>query len=488
LLWAALAFASGIFAGVYVWRPPLWWLAAALLFSAFGTYFTLRRARAAQVLGLVAFFAAGALAIQVRTPASGASLPLGDGEEVMVTGYAATDGTLLQESRGETRQTLEVDTEEISANGQTVSVRSGLQIGIYGKDAAVSELAQEDTKAPTQALPSPAHIFHYGERLRFPAKLYAPRNFRNPGAFDYRGYLADKGIAALGSTKADEVDLLPGFAGTRAELWRTRIHRSLTQKIQALWPSEQAALVDAMLLGRESFLGHSLKVDFQRSGTYHVLVVSGLKVGILALVAFWVLRRLRTPTGAASAITIFLIVGYALSTDVGTPVWRAALMLAVYLIARLFYRQRSTLNAIGAAGLALLVVDPKELLGASFQLSFLCVLIIAAIAMPLLERTTQPYSRGLRHLDSIRYDIVLPPATAQWRLDLRMVAGRLARFLGGAESAQSDCALRAMLIIGLRVSLGLCSHPNGIGIAHGILFSSRDVRRITSQYFGSATD
>ncbi len=204
----------------------------------------------------------------------------------------------------------------------------------------------------------------------------------------------------MGSSKAPEVELLPGFAGSRMELWRTRIHRSIARKIQAVWPAEQAALVDAMLLGEESFLGRPLKTDFQRSGTYHVLVVSGLKVGILALAAFWLLRRLRLGEAAASAVTILLIVGYALVTDVGTPVWRAALMLAVYLAARLLYRQRSTLNAIGAAALVFLAIDPKTFWGASFQLSFLCVLIIAGIAMPLLERTTQPYSRGLRHLDS----------------------------------------------------------------------------------------
>jgi competence protein ComEC len=236
---------------------------------------------------------------------------------------------LLQEGRGETRQTLDVETEEISADSKTVSVRTGLRIGIYGKEQ-VSEAGQEDTAAPL-------HVFQYGERLRFPAKLFAPRNFRNPGAFDYRGYLADKGIAALGSTKAAAVELLPGFAGRRAELWRTRIHRSLVRKIEALWPAEQAALMDAMLLGEESFLGgsftgRSLKIDFQRSGTYHVLVVSGLKVGILALVTFWLLRGLRVGDGAASAITIFLVACYALLTDVGTPVWRAALMLAVYLV------------------------------------------------------------------------------------------------------------------------------------------------------------
>ena len=105
-------------------------------------------------------------------------------------------------------------------------------------------------------------------------------------------------------------------------------------------------------------------------------------------------------------------------------------MLALYLSARLLYRQRSTLNTIGAAALALLLVDPSQLLGASFQLSFLCVLIIAGVALPILERTTQPFSRALRQLDSPGYDASLPPPMAQRRLDLRMISGRAARFLG----------------------------------------------------------
>jgi competence protein ComEC len=296
LLWAALAFAGGIAVGVYAWRPPLWWLAVTILLGAFGAYFTHRRAWAAFVLGLAAFAAAGALVMQARSPADtgSARLPLGGEDEVLVTAHATTDGTVLQEGGGETRQTLDVETESVAVENRTVSVRSGLRIGIYGKES-VSESGEDAPAAPM-------HIFQYGERLRFSAKLYAPRNFRNPGAFDYAGFLADKGIAALGSAKAAEVELLPGFAGKRTELWRVRIRRSLTRKIQAIWPTEQAALVAAILLGDESFMGRSFKVDFQRSGTYHVLVVSGLKVGILALVAFWWLRRLRANEGSAAPL------------------------------------------------------------------------------------------------------------------------------------------------------------------------------------------
>jgi competence protein ComEC len=70
------------------------------------------------------------------------------------------------------------------------------------------------------------------------------------------------------------------------------------------------------------------------------------------------------------------------------------------------------------------------LFGASFQLTCLAVLIIGAVGIPLLERTSQPYRRGLSHLESTEFDISLPPRIAQFRLDLRLIAQRLAVIFG----------------------------------------------------------
>ena len=62
-------------------------------------------------------------------------------------------------------------------------------------------------------------------RLRIRAKLHPARNFRNPGAFDYEGYLADNGINVLGSADAKDLVRLPGFSGSRIEFWRTECRR-----------------------------------------------------------------------------------------------------------------------------------------------------------------------------------------------------------------------------------------------------------------------
>jgi competence protein ComEC len=218
--------------------------------------------------------------------------------------------------------------------------------------------------------------------------------------------------------------------GNRLEAWRQTIHASIIQKIHALWSPQHAALLDAMVIGDDAFLKSDTRVDFQRSGTYHILVVSGLNLSILAFVAFWMLRRLHANEIVASLATVLLSTFYALLTDVGAPIWRAVLMLTIFLAIRFLYRDRCLLNAIGGAALGLMMVDPRAALSASFQLTFLSVLIIGGIGIPLLERTSEPYKHGLRHLESTDYDLALPPRVAQFRLDVRLIALRLARLFG----------------------------------------------------------
>ncbi len=417
MLWAALFYSSGIIAGVHAWRPASWWIAAGAAFLAAGLYLVRRRKYLGIALALGTFFLAGALHIQLRGPASPLDislLPFASGDPVEMTAHVTREGRLREGSFNEIRQSLDVETEKIiTENGTRIPVRSGVRLGIYSNQAA-----------PTM------RIYRYGERLRLPLKLKLPRNFRNPGAFDYQGYLADNGIAALGSAKAEDVQLLPGFAGNRIELWRTRIHSSIIDKIHALWPPPQAALIDAIVIGEEAFIDRDTRVDFQRSGTYHILVVSGMNVTILAFVVFWTLRRLRFSDIPATLLTILCCVAYAFLTDVGAPVWRATLMCAIYLGTRLLYRDRAMVNALGAAALGLLVFDPRQLFTASFQMTFVCVLIVAAIGLPLVERTSQLYRRALAHWDSDDYGPSLPPRVAQFRADLRLIADRLARFIG----------------------------------------------------------
>jgi competence protein ComEC len=432
MLWAALAYALGIVAGVYAWRPALWWVIAVLAFLGAAAYFATRRSSFAWALALSAFFLTGALHIQARSasPRFDSSIqPYADRQELEIVADVSRDGR-IQTDLAEVRQTVDVIAEQIqTATGQTVDLHSGIRLSIYGSGASDSRLEHPpETRLSSSAEFMPA--LHYGDRIRFYAKLRRPRNFRNPGAFDYENYLADRGIAALGSAKAENVEILPGFAGNWLDSLRSRLHRGVVAKVHELWPAREAALIDAMVIGEEAFINRDTRVDFQRSGTYHVLVVSGMNVSILAFVVFWTLRRLRLGEIPATLLTLALCVAYAFLTEVGAPVWRATLMCAVYLCTRLLYRDRAIVNAIGAAALGLLLFDPRQLFTASFQMTFACVLIVAAIGIPILQRTSQLYKRALANWDSNDYAATLPPRVAQFRVDLQFISGRMARFVG----------------------------------------------------------
>lgn len=303
----------------------------------------------------------------------------------------------------------------------TLTPDSAIRLSIYSRDRFdESDDSDED---------SPQRVFTYGQRLRFTARLHPPRNFGNAGALDYEGYLAQQDIYALGSVRMDRIEVLDGSTGSRWEYLRNRIRRDIVKKIHALWPEEQAALLDAMLIGEASFIGRATKTGFQRTGIYHILVVSGMNVAILATVVFWVLNRLRCNQLVAVVLTFLLSCGYAYVAESGAPIMRPVIMLCIFMCARLLYRSGAMLNSLGIAALVLMVYDPHSLTDASFQLTFVSVLAITGIAVPVIERTSGPYKSSLRQLALIAKDASLHPRQAQFRIDLRMITERLARFL-----------------------------------------------------------
>ncbi|PYX46120.1 MAG: hypothetical protein DMG79_17540 [Acidobacteria bacterium] len=425
LLWAAVAYSCGIIAGVYLWRPVLWWVVAAVGFVGAAAYFSRRRSHLGWAIAMGAFFFAGALHIQIQGPSvvDTSIERYADRQELHIVAHVTRDGRIQQAGFNEIKQTVDIETEQVeTATGQGQAIHSGVRLGIYGprQNAAIASENLDANVPGFVGASMPA--LHYGDRIRLWCKLRVPRNFRNPGAFDYQGYLADRGIAALGSAKIENVELLPGFSGGRFAQWRSRLHRSVVAKVNELWAPRDAALIDAMLIGEDAFLDRDTRVDFQRSGTYHVLVVSGMNVTILSFVVFWTLRRLRMSDIPATLLTVAFCVVYAFATDVGAPVWRATLMCAIYLGTRLLYRDRAMLNALAAAAMGLLVFDPRQLFTASFQMTFICVLIVAAIGIPMLQRTSQLQKRALMNWDSNDYAALLPPRVAQFRVELQLMA------------------------------------------------------------------
>jgi competence protein ComEC len=190
---------------------------------------------------------------------------------------------------------------------------------------------------------------------------------------------------------------------------------------------DDAVMLSAMVAGDRTYLTHALRVGFERTGSFHMLVVSGLHLAIVAACLFWIFKRLRLPRVPATLLTITASFAYALFTGFATPVQRSLWMVTLYLLGRLLYRERSALNTIGFAALCLLVVSPRSLFDASLQMTLLAVVAIAGVAAPLLQASIHPYAAATRDLKLVAIDIKLAPPLAQFRVLMRMLAERLQR-------------------------------------------------------------
>jgi len=315
LFWAALVFSLGLWTGVRAWRPPSWWVIAVVASVFAASWFLRKRAWLAKALSLGMWFLLGAFLIQIRgQPQDDPRMSsLADGREVTLTAHVIREGYARTAGPQQIRESIDVETEGIASQGESWPVRAGVRLSIYertepverrtsspGLDAADGASGTGESPVPTLALPA----LSYGTRLRILAKLHPARNYRNPGAFDYEGYLRDNGISVLGSAESKDVERLPGFSGSRIQLWRNRVHASIIAKIHQLYPASQASLMDAMVLGEESFLRNATRTEYQRSGTYHVLVVSGMNLSILAFAIFWTLRQFRVDPAVAAIATV----------------------------------------------------------------------------------------------------------------------------------------------------------------------------------------
>jgi competence protein ComEC len=424
---AAAAFACGICLARYLDRSPKTWGLAALLL-ALCAILAAFRARPPIAFTAAAFALAGAGAFTVSyTAPPRLNLPPQDflGEDLVeIVGHVTNDGSLL--AGGGLRQRFDLETETITLGHNVSTDPIGLRATLF---------AQPDVEASPEEASGHFPQLAYGDRVRFTAHLRLPRNFRNPGAFDYKGYLHGLGISALASVRPEKFELLPGRSGSRLGFWRSRVRRSILDRIvgpgpKSLWDPDDAPIFAAMIIGEDGLLLRDVREEFQQTGMYHLLVVSGMNVALLAVTVFWLARRLRAPEWAASLVTIALSIFYAEVAGMGVPIQRAVLMLSMYLLARLLYRERAALNATGFAALVVLVVSPRALFEAGFQLTFLALLAISGISLPVLARTSYPCRMALANFDSTSYDLTLPPRLAQLRLDLRLIIARLARFLG----------------------------------------------------------
>ena len=135
LFWAALAFSLGLWMGARAWRPPSWWGIAVVAFVLAASWFLARRAWLAKALAFGVWVLLGAFLIQIRgqTPDDPRIFALADGRVVTLTGRVMREGYTRVAGPRSMRESIDVETEEITNAGESWPVRAGVRLSIYEK-------------------------------------------------------------------------------------------------------------------------------------------------------------------------------------------------------------------------------------------------------------------------------------------------------------------------------------------------------------------
>ncbi len=240
--------------------------------------------------------------------------------------------------------------------------------------------------------PPPANLIP-GDRLLIRASLSIPTDPGTPGGFNYRQYLADRQIPVTGFIRsATYLSPLPAASspdnlmGLRPYLPQYLRYKTNLFIDSSALPLKIRALYKAIITGQRDSMPIKVLDNFKRSGAIHLLAISGMHMGLLALFSGLLLNylfrksswlMLRWPVWKVAAILTLLIMGcYAAISGLQPPVVRAFIMASMLIVAIVLDRPKSMLNSIALAALLILFYEPTALFSVSFQLSFIAVTAI----------------------------------------------------------------------------------------------------------------
>ena len=219
----------------------------------------------------------------------------------------------------------------------------------------------------------------YGDTILVFSSVRRVRNLGNPFEFDYKSFLARRGIYHTLYAKSGRFEVI-GHGGGSPVLFYSHFFR---QKLLDLFkkyrlPDELFGVAAALTLGYRQALDRQTQMSFARTGAMHVLAVSGLHVGIVFLVLMFLLKPVFS--SKLKVVALFLIVfvlwAFAFLTGLSPSVRRAAFMFSLMAIAKIIRRRSNVYNVLAASAFFMLMLFPFDLFEVGFWLSYFAVISI----------------------------------------------------------------------------------------------------------------
>ena len=232
----------------------------------------------------------------------------------------------------------------------------------------------------------PDQVVKAGQRWSLVVKLKRPHSSLNPGGFDYERWLLTQGIGAVGYVRPQPKATLLGqrSAWVSISVWRQNISDKLSFLLN---DSFSLGLIKALSIGDGASITQNQWDIFRKTGTTHLVVISGSHVSLIAGLAYFLTLKCWARIGSlrvspqiiAASVVMVVAIFYAALAGFSVPTQRAVIMLVVIMFASILQRNNRPLNTLAVALFAVLVFDPLSVLAVGFWLSFLAVIMIVYV-------------------------------------------------------------------------------------------------------------
>ncbi len=367
--------------------PPVYWVAIAIVtgdgLGNFGLYLPLSCAIAAALVAMALFLArrpALGIALALAAIAAASTIPV---HELLAP---APDAVSIRRFADGARVTIEG---ALVREAEPYHGRTHLFVGV--ERAGESDAAMRPASGTVRVTVLYPAGFKIGERVRVTSRIRFPRNYGNPGEFDYEGFQARAGVAATmvvttaragAESSIESIGYQRRFPASAIEEIRARIGAFIDANLDHPEREEMRALI----IGDQGAIAEDLRNDFALTGMAHLLVISGLHLSFVAAAAFAAARLLLSffpflmikgyanklaAIAAAIAVSAYAaIAGHHISTV------RALVMILAYLFAVMIDRAREVTASLALAALVICLAIPGSTADLGFQLSFASVIAI----------------------------------------------------------------------------------------------------------------
>ncbi len=251
----------------------------------------------------------------------------------------------------------------------------------------------------------PLSSYRYGDVIEASGELVTPPEGEN---FSYRDYLAKRGVFSI--LRKSQLSLLERGRGNALKRWLFSLRERAHKTLLAVYPEPEGSLLAGILLGLDKGIPREVMESFRRTGTSHIIAISGFNIAILA----GFLEKLLSGLGKRRAWPVIAVVLflYAFLVGADAAVLRAAIMGSLYVLAQAVGREAFSLNSLAFAAIVMSAANPEVLWDVGFQLSFAATLGLILLVPPA-ERWFERRFRFFRVWGSILKETLIVTAAAQ---------------------------------------------------------------------------